>query len=88
MSEQPVCDRVITGLPLWLLREYLEELGATRRAKGWLQGDGWRARLTQIQDYQIGSLRVGQVRLEIDGSPDALARLQPTLEKKLLRGGG
>jgi hypothetical protein len=80
-------DRTITGVPLWLLREYLVELGGRARANR-VAGDGWRAELTQVEDYRIGSLAVGQVRLTVDGEAPALAALLPLLEKRLVRGGG
>jgi len=78
----------VTGIPLWLLQEYLEELGARPGADGELQGEGWRAQLTQLEDYRVGSLHVGRVRLELAGSPEAISQIKPALEKKLLRAGG
>ncbi len=84
----PTFGRVVTGIPLWLLRAYLEELGGRSSAEGLLRGDGWQARLTQVEDHQIGSLRVGQVRLELDGEPEALDRVRRALEPKLVRAGG
>lgn len=83
-----VLEREIRGLPLWLLQSYLEELGGTAGANGLIQGEGWSAQLTQLEDYQIGSLRVGQVKLVIEGSEAALQRLRAPLEQKLLRAGG
>ena len=76
------------SVPLWLLRAYLEELGGQPDGEGRVVGAGWEARLTKTEDYRIGSLRVGRVRLEIWGDADALAQLMPPLELKLLRGGG
>ncbi len=81
-------ERVVTGVPLWLLRAYLEELGGWPGADGLLRGDGWHARLTQVEDYQIGSLRVGQVRLELDGEVEAVGRVRQALEPRLMRAGG
>ena len=56
--------REIRALPIWLLREYLEGAGGRSLDDGAVEGPGWIARLTQIEDYRIGSLAVGQVRLE------------------------
>lgn len=81
-------ETVVRGVPLWLMREYLEQIGGRKQEEGWFQGQGWRARLVQIEDYAIGSLRVGQVRLKIDGEADSVARARAALEPKLLRGGG
>ena len=79
--------REIRGIPLWLLREYLVELGGSADGDR-VVGDGWDASIMQLADYQIGSLRVGQVRLAIDGDDDVLSYLKQRLELKLLRGGG
>ena len=84
----PAFERVVTGVPLWLLRAYLEELGGRPDADGLLRGDGWQARLAQVEDYQIGSLRVGQVRLELDGQAEAVDRVRRALEPRLMRAGG
>lgn len=76
------------GLPLWLLREYLVEIGGEVGPEGKIDGDGWQASLTQMDDFKVGSLVVGQVRLEITADEQAMDRLMPVLEKKLLRAGG
>ena len=76
------------GLPLWLLREYLVEIGGEVGPNGDIHGDGWTASLAQMDDFKLGSLVVGQVRLEVTADEQALARLMPVLEKKLLRAGG
>lgn len=88
MSSESRFEVTVTGVPLWLLREYLEELGGQADGGGTVRGNDWSARLTQVDDYLVGSLRVGRVHLELRGSPGAVARLRPSLEKKLLRAGG
>ena len=84
----PTDIREIRGLPIWLLREYLEGAGGEATGDERVSGQGWTARLTQIEDYRIGSLSVGQVRLEIEADEQALADLLARLEPKLLRAGG
>ncbi|HKZ70655.1 MAG TPA: DUF1952 domain-containing protein [Anaerolineales bacterium] len=81
-------ETVVRGVPLWLIREYVEEIGGCARTDEWLNGEGWSVRLTEGEDYEVGALRVGQVRLEIDGDVDAVARVWASLQPKLLRGGG
>ena len=81
-------ETIITGVPLWLLREYGQELGGRPESDGALRGEGWRMTLAQADDYAIGSLRVGQVRMQIEGEAQAVAGLRRALEPKLLRGGG
>ncbi|MBI4771754.1 MAG: DUF1952 domain-containing protein [Chloroflexi bacterium] len=83
-----VWSATLTGIPLWLLRQYIEQLGGQAAGEGRLRGEGWRAALEQVEDYALGSLRVGRVRLELAGEPEAVARLRRALEPKLLRAGG
>ncbi|MHC4933188.1 MAG: DUF1952 domain-containing protein [Planctomycetota bacterium] len=81
--------REVRGIPLWLLREYLEEDGGRASGDGLsVAGEGWSVRLTQLEDFQVGSLRVGQLRVELEGDGEAFERMQALLEKKLLRAGG
>jgi hypothetical protein len=79
---------VIRGLPLWLFREYLEQLGGQSQADGVMHGAGWQARLTEVEDFVLGSLRVGQVLFELSGEAEAVESLRRALEPKLMRGGG
>ncbi len=80
--------RDVRGVPLWLLREYLTELGGQGGGDE-VSGPGWAARLTRLADYQIGSLRVGEVRVELEGEARAVARIGAALDQKLnTRGGG
>ncbi len=81
-------ERVVRAVPLWLLREYVEAAGGTAGDDGVLAGDGWTVRLTQIEDYRVGSLAVGRVRMDVEGDAAALARLHAFLDPKLLRAGG
>ena len=75
------------GIPLKLFRDYLVDLGGSPVEDGRVEGPGWQARLERVEDFQIGSLRVGQVHVEFEGQPEALDVLLPQLEKKLLRAG-
>lgn len=87
-------ERVLRGIPRWLLVGYLEQLGGVVEPHApapdeiVLAGEGWTARLTQIEDYQIGSLRSGQVRLTLTGASDAVDAILMALEPRLFRGGG
>lgn len=77
----------IHSIPLWLLREYLEELGGTAKNETVVVGDGWTAVLTKMEPRHVGSLRVGQVKIEFEGQPDTLAALQTQFHKKTMRAG-
>ena len=81
-------SRDICGVPLWLMQEYLLEMDGTLVEEGVVEGDGWKVRLTRIEDFQVGSLCVGQIRLEMSGDPEGFARLKTMIEPKLLRAGG
>ena len=76
------------GVPLWLLRKYLVEIGAEEKGENIIIGEGWQASLSQMEDFKLGSLVVGQVRLELQADPEVWKELQPVLEKKLFRAGG
>ena len=78
-------DREVRGIPLWLIREYLEELGGTAKDDCNVSGEGWTAQLEQIEDFQIGSLVIGQVRVVLEGD---VTELVIGLDDKLLRAGG
>ena len=80
--------RDVHGVPLWLLQEYLIELGGALRGKQHVEGVGWKADFSKIEDYKIGSIVIGRVRLELSGEESKLQELMPNLEIKLMRGGG
>ena len=81
-------EREVCGIPLWLLQEYLLEMGGQAQGSGKVQGDGWTAQLVQLEDFCVGSLSVGQLRITVEGTADGMRKLLPELEKKLLRAGG
>ena len=75
------------SIPLWLLREYLEELGGTAENENYLVGDGWTAVLEKIEPRKVGSLRVGQVKIQFQGDTDTLNHLKLQFQKKTMRAG-
>lgn len=83
-----VYERILRSLPFWLLQEYLVELGGELQANGHVLGDGWQAQLKQLEDFEVGSLKVGQVHLKVVAAPRVIETFIPALEKKLLRAGG
>jgi hypothetical protein len=58
--------REMRGIPYFLLKEYLVELGGTLEAENLFVGDGWSVRLTKLEPYKLHSLQVGQTRLEME----------------------
>lgn len=80
--------RDVHGVPIWLLREYLTELGGDQIGDEHIRGEGWQADFQKIEDYKIGSIAIGRVRLILRGDEAILDKLMPKLEIKLMRGGG
>ena len=78
---------IYAGIPLWLLREYLEELGGKAEAEDRIAGDGWHASIVKIEPNRVGSLRVGRVKLTLEGDSLAIETLKPRLEMKTMRAG-
>lgn len=81
-------ETYVYAIPLWLLRDYLQELGGTVCSDTMVAGEGWTAELTKLPDHQVGSLRTGRVEVKIEGEAAALAQLRPGLDRKTLRAGG
>jgi len=81
-------EREVRGIPLWLIREYLVELGGRPIGEDRAEGEAWTAALEQIEDFRIGSLEIGQVRLTLEGEEAAIAALNLKMDDKLLRAGG
>jgi hypothetical protein len=81
-------ERDVHGVPLWLMCEYLTALGGEARGENQVVGEGWQARFEKVEPFRIGSLSVGRARLEIEGDEQAIEALMPSLELKLMRGGG
>jgi hypothetical protein len=76
------------GVPLWLMKEYLADLGAVEVGENVMQGENWRAVVGKATPNRIGSLEVGGATVEFSGDATALAALFAKLHKKTLRGGG
>jgi hypothetical protein len=76
------------GVPIWLMKEYLQQLGAQEIAENQLQGEGWRAALRKAEPRHIGSLTVGGTTATFAGEEQALAAMFERLHWKTLRGGG
>ena len=80
-------ELIFQGIPLWLLREYLVELGGRAVNDNRVVAEGWTADIAKIEPFKIGSLVIGRVKLELEGDPDAIAKMRPGLEQKTLRAG-
>lgn len=76
------------GIPYFLLKEYLQELGGTLTADDTVTGEGWTARLERMEPFRLGSLEVGQARLEMDIREDAYDDFIERFRLKTMRAGG
>jgi hypothetical protein len=79
--------REIRGVPLFLLREYLEDLGGTSTGEDRVEGPGWRADLVKMEPFRIGSLSVGQTKLTLEIEESQADEFLERLELKTLRAG-
>lgn len=78
----------VRSVPLWLLRDYLVELGGTAESDTHVVGDQWEARLTELSDHEVGSLSVANVKLELSGDDMPVKMIIDQLETRLARAGG
>ena len=92
----------IRGVPEWLLRAYLAELGAAADDAadddGGDDGDGAAPRMigdgyavswcAELVRLPGGTLTLTQLNIRLDGDAAAIAALEPVLMAKLQRGGG
>jgi hypothetical protein len=78
----------VHGLPLRLVEEYLQELGGHLTPDGRVEGPGWTIQIRKIEDFRLGSIRLGNLRLVLEADPKVMETFLPALEKKLRRGGG
>jgi len=58
--------RELRGIPYFLLKEYLQELGGSLSGENIVRGDGWTVTLERMEPFRLGSLEVGQTRLTME----------------------
>lgn len=76
------------GIPYFLLKEYLQELGGLPVDENLIRGDGWSVRLERMDPFLLGSLEVGQTRLTMELEERVAEDFQERFFKKTLRAGG
>jgi len=79
--------REMRGIPYFLLKEYLQELGGTLQAEDVVSGEGWSVRLERMEPFRLGSLQVGQTRLIFSLRDDLAADFLERFALKTLRAG-
>ena len=80
--------REIRGIPFFLLKEYRGEMGGTVVEDTQVNGPGWQVQLSRMEPFRIGSLEVGQNRLEIEIEEHLVDDFLEQLGQKTLRAGG
>lgn len=58
--------RELRGIPYFLLKEYLQELGGSLANDNIVRGDGWAVTIERMEAFRLGSLEVGQTRLTME----------------------
>lgn len=80
--------REMRGIPYFLLKEYLQEMGGKLVEEDCIQGNGWSVRLERMEPFRIGSLAIGQTRLMMDMEDHVVDSFLAQFGKKTLRAGG
>ncbi len=76
------------GVPDWLMKEYLADLGAVEAEENVMVAEGWRVVVGKAEPRRIGSLVVGGAVVEFSGDAATLDAMFKRLHWKTLRGGG
>ncbi|HRJ55576.1 MAG TPA: DUF1952 domain-containing protein [Anaerolineales bacterium] len=76
------------GIPFFLLKEYLEEMGGREVEEDVIQGEGWTVRLEKMEPFRLFSLSVGQTRLTVEMEDHVVEDFTERFRKKTLRAGG
>lgn len=83
-----VSQKHIYGVPDWVMKKYLRDLGSKEVAAGQMVGVGWTATIRKAKPQRIGSLEVGRIEVEFKGDEQAITTMLEQLHWKTLRGGG
>lgn len=76
------------GIPFFLLKEYLQEMGGSLVDENFIQGEGWSVRLERMEPFQLFSISVGQTRLTVEMEDHVVDDFTERFRKKTLRAGG
>lgn len=79
--------REMRGIPFFLLKEYLIEMGGKAVSEKQVQGPGWSVEMTRMEPFRLGSLSVGQTRLDIRIKEELVDNFMEVFGKKTLRAG-
>lgn len=79
--------RELRGIPYFLIREYLQELGGSPAGGDIVRGEGWTVTLERMEPFRLGSLEVGQTRLTMELDELVAGDFLERFEMKTLRAG-
>lgn len=79
--------REIRGIPMFLLKEYLQEMGGVPQGENLVRAEGWSVTLEKMEPFRLGSLSVGQTRLIIEIEEHLVDWFMAQFGKKTLRAG-
>lgn len=79
--------REMRGIPYFLLKEYLQELGGTLTEENFVRGEGWSVSLERMEPFRLGSLEVGQTRLTMELEDQVAEGFLARFALKTLRAG-
>lgn len=80
--------REMRGIPFFLLKEYLEEMGGKEIEENKIQGAGWTVHLERMEPFRLGSLSIGQSKLTIEIEEAVEEDFIKKFSMKTLRAGG
>ena len=80
--------REMRGIPFFLLKEYLEEMGGKSLNENQVQGPGWTVDMSRMEPFKIGSLSIGQTLLKIQIKDHLVDGFLKVFGQKTLRAGG
>lgn len=76
------------GIPNYLLKEYLQEMGGILSGEDLIQGDGWSVKIEKMEPFRLFSLSVGQSRLTMELDDLVADDFLERFKKKTFRAGG
>lgn len=79
--------REMRGIPQFLLKEYLQEMGGNPDGEDIIRAEGWSVHLERMEPFRLGSLSVGQTRLTIEIEDHLVDEFLARFGKKTLRAG-
>lgn len=80
---------VLRGLSARLIRKYLSEVGGERQSQNRFRGDGWRAKIEQLDEVVLTeAFSLPRFRVSFVGKKEKLERVIPEFQLLTLRFAG